>query len=356
MLAPMVAFPANSPDAPACPTPHAPPLATLNSPLSTPHSGPAPSALPATTPPAPEPREAPHSATPTLSASLSPRDLDLLASLFALDFDYKAWTARHNLATPDLIDFSANPSVRAAINTVRSFADLADQARHRARRRDAIDRLHHILLTAPDPEVQRKAASALLRATAPPVPSRPRPGASTMPAAGAAARTPPPIGLPSDAPTTPAHSPTPWVEPHTFRDDDPQGAAAAAIVHARPHAEPEFLIDRIARAFHPRAETTEHAFRILHAALAPDATIDGKPPAKDFPTFFRRRHDSLPALADSSLLVPMGSEHNDSGATVYTMAASLDGKSRFINFHLAAARPNRWRITRILTQRDFNSG
>lgn len=100
--------------------------------------------------------------------SSSHRDpCSLLSSFLALHCDPVAFAQAHNLSATDLLDFAANPAVRAHLADLKRFIDQSLSLRTAQARIAALDTLESVARTADDAIERRRAAASILRYTVP---------------------------------------------------------------------------------------------------------------------------------------------------------------------------------------------
>ena len=124
-----------------------------------PETAPPPSALPGQC----------SAAVPSSSPQAAiPNPQSLLPSFLSLDCDLGALAEKHSLSSADLIAFATDPEVCDTLKRLKDFTSLCFSYRSLRARLTAVNTLERLTRAATDPIEQRRAASALVRATTTP--------------------------------------------------------------------------------------------------------------------------------------------------------------------------------------------
>lgn len=222
---------------------------------------------------------------------LSPREVELLASFVILGFDLQALVDRFSLQPAEVLDFLDSAPIRARLRSIRAFTDLSNHLASSRDRRAAFQALHDVLASARDPVERRRAATAILRFSAPPsrVPNR-----------------------------TPSPSSTP------LRTDLSPEALSSALSASTARG--------------------ESPLSLIRETLAPEATITGAPLPPDPPQLSSRCTDDSPLapLRESVALVSLA-RHGDRHL-VRERALALDPSGPTHDLDPRPEARGRWRI------------
>ncbi len=254
---------------------------------------------------------------------LSPRELELLAAFIAVDFDLQALIAEFSLSPSDTLDFLESEPIRARLQSIKRFTDLADHLFNSRQRRAAISALSAILSITTDPIERRRAATAILRFTSP----------TTRRSGAAAPRStdadPSPSSLRRSIPSSPAPPSSP--SPAPLRADASPESVSLAIT------------DAIAR------DEASTAFSIIRETLAPDATLNGEPMPADPQAFSPRcaDHSPIAPLADTVGLIPIGRIGDDRHVQEELIAVLPDGRTFTLALTYRRASPSRWQVSAV---------
>ena len=173
----------------------------------------------------------------------------LLAAFLDPSLSLSEVAGRHELSLPELIAWSTLPEVEAELDALEALAHRRIRALAASHAPAAVETLA-TLLTAPTPEVARRAASALLRLLGKgPLPQIPTHlGQATNTAASPMQGNPPLAPITPDAPTFPIFTPAP----------------SSSVLNTPPRANPPFS---------PAPPSSKPPLHTAHALSKPSPTL-----------------------------------------------------------------------------------